>query len=91
MLDPLKIRARADASGLNDAQIAKAAKLTHSMFSVLANPEIVKDPALSTVERLAGALGCTILDLVTPGPPEDRRTRIGMVRKRSYVRRASKE
>ncbi len=81
MLDPLKLKQRIAAAGFTALEAAGRANVTTSHMSALMDPNRAIDPSLAVVERLAAALGCSIVDLVTPGPPTDRARYIGKIKR----------
>lgn len=70
MLDPKKVR---DKRGKRRQRVVAAqAKISPMTLSQIENPSALIDPSLSTVENLAKAFGCSILELLSDGRPEDR-------------------
>lgn len=60
------IRARREAAGLTQAEVAERAGLHVITMSRLENDQA--NPTLQTLQRLATALGCTVSDLLGTKP-----------------------
>ncbi len=63
-----EIRRRMDAGGFNQKSLARTAGLNETAVrDILVGKS--KHPRHDTVQKLAGALGCSVLDLLEPGAP----------------------
>lgn len=63
----LRLRERREEAGLSVQEAADASGMAYSAFARLERGE--REPTISTLQRLAAALGCTPADLI-PAQPE---------------------
>lgn len=66
------IRARRKALGMSQIMLSRASGISQSAISDIENPNVTKLPNIDTITKIAGALGCTVSDLMGDDPKTEK-------------------